>query len=88
MNVTNFIQIVQVSVQLLPVIIDAMKAVETAIPGNGKGEQKLALVRGMLETAYDTVQDATVQFEQVWPVLSATVANLVGVYNQLGVFKK
>jgi len=88
MSVANFIQVVQVTAQLLPVVIDAIKAVEAAIPGQGKGEQKLALVRGMLETAFVTVQDVTVKFEQVWPVISATISNLVAIYNKIGAFKK
>lgn len=88
MSVANFIQIVQVTAQLLPVVIDAMKAVEAAIPGQGKGEQKLVLVRGMLEAAFAAVQDVTVKFEQVWPVVSATITNLVAIYNKIGTFKK
>ena len=67
--------------RLIPVIIDIMKAIEEAIPGEGKGEQKLIAVRGILENTVDG-------FNQLWPSVEKVVKVLVGVFNSTGIFKK
>lgn len=81
------IEILKLIVSLLPMLIDAVKAIEVAMPQGGQGEAKLAAVRTVLEGAYKTGTDASVAFEQVWPALSATVGAVVTLCNQTGVFK-
>ena len=66
---------------LLPLLIEAMKTVEVAIPGAGKGELKLALVREVLTTV-----DASIA--AVWPTLEKIVGTLTRVFNAAGVFAK
>lgn len=63
--------------KLLPAIIGAMKAIEEAIPGQGKGEQKLAAVRALLETVYEKTND-------FWPEIAKIIGVLVPVFNSLG----
>lgn len=67
--------------QLIPSLIVAMKAVEEAIPGNGAGEQKLALIRGILETADGAVAG-------LWPKIKPVIDMLVAAFNSAGIFKK
>ena len=67
--------------KLLPAIIVAIKAIEDAIPESGKGKEKLAAIRGIIE-AVDS--SATV----LWPQIAATVGVLVNLFNATGVFKK
>lgn len=67
--------------RLIPAIIEVIKAIEEAIPGQGKGEAKLAAVRGILES---TVEG----FNQLWPSLEKVVKVLVETFNTVGVFKK
>ena len=67
--------------QLIPAIIQAMKAIEEAIPGQGAGEQKLALLRGILETADSSIK-------AMWPALSSVITLLVKTFNETGAFKK
>ena len=62
-------------VKLLPVIIEAIKAVEQAVPGQGKGEQKLAALRGILE-----VLDSGIV--AIWPQVSKVVGILVEAMNR------
>ena len=57
--------------KLLPAIIAAMKTLEEIIPGTGKGEEKLAALRAMLE-AIDT------DVAKVWPQIAPVVAILCG----------
>ena len=67
--------------QIVPAIIAAMKAIEDAIPGSGTGEQKLAAIRGMLETIDDSYKD-------LWPKISGVIGVLVNLFNTTSVFKK
>lgn len=61
-------------VQLLPMLIELIKSVEAAIPGQGKGEQKLVMIRQILEVTDDTVA-------QLWPTLEKVIAVLVKTFN-------
>ena len=67
--------------RLIPAIIDIMKAVEDAIPGQGQGEKKLAAVRGILES---TVEG----FNNLWPNVEKIIPIVVSALNAAGVFKK
>jgi hypothetical protein len=84
----KFLQIAKLIISLLPIIIEAVKAVEEAIPGNGKGEQKLAMVRAALESAYEVSTDVDVTFVQIWPQVQKIVTSIVEAFNAVGVFKK
>lgn len=67
--------------QMLPAIIDAIKAIEAAIPGEGKGEQKLAAIREMLVAVDTSTKD-------LMPQIVSVVTVLVNLFNTTGVFKK
>lgn len=66
--------------KLLPAIIAAIKAIEEAIPASGKGAEKLAAVRQIIET----VDSATAT---LWPQIAPVIATLVTLFNTTGVFK-
>lgn len=71
---------------LLPATIEAVKAIEGAIPEAGKGKEKLELVRVSLEAAY-SVGGATVDsFAAVWPAIQVMVTGIVNLFNSLGHF--
>lgn len=67
--------------KLLPAIIEAIKAIEAAIPGKGQGEAKLAAVRGILEAADSTMTT-------LWPTIEKVVGVLVGLFNKTGTFSR
>lgn len=69
-------------------IISAVKAIEEAIPGQGKGEAKLAAVRAVLERGYSLATDATTTFEAIWPAVFGMVGAVVKLFNGAEVFKK
>lgn len=84
----NIIQTARDVLNLLPATIEAVKAIESALPESGKGKEKLELVRVTLQSAY-TVGGATVDsFAAVWPALAAMVAGVVDLFNKIGSFKK
>ena len=68
-------------IALVPAVITVVKAVEEAIPGTGKGEEKLAATREILETVYEDMKG-------VWPIIMILIAKIVGIFNRSGVFQK
>ena len=67
--------------KLLPAIIAAVKAMEEAVGGSGKGEQKLIAVRQLLELVDSTITN-------LWPTIEGVVKILVNLFNATGVFTK
>lgn len=67
--------------KLLPAIIVAIKAIEDAIPGQGKGEEKLAAIRAIMEAANG-------QISLYWPLIEKAIGVLVQLFNRTGVFAK
>ena len=65
---------------IIPALITAIKAIEEAIPGSGKGEEKLSAIRAILEAV-----DASAA--KLWPQISAVIGVLVGLFNRTGTFK-
>lgn len=66
---------------LLPALIVAMRAIEEAIPGQGKGEEKLAAIRAILEATNS-------QIGTLWPTLQTVIGILVSLFNKTGTFAK
>lgn len=79
----NFLEILKIGVQLIPVVTEAIKAIEAAIPGEGKGEQKLAAVRVMLESAYAAAGGVVGQFEAIWKMVNPLITVLVPILTKL-----
>ena len=73
---------------LLPSIIEAVRAIEAALPSGGQGAQKLALVRETLAAGFSVAGDAVTSFESVWPAIERTVGAVVGLFNRTGQFNK
>lgn len=87
-QVAQIVQIVRLVLALMPVLIDAVKAVEDAFPESGQGKAKLAAVRGILLSAYTTGADLATTFDQAWPALESAVGAVVALCNSTGQFKK
>lgn len=77
----KYITTLKIIFDLIPTLIVAMKAIEDAIPGNGKGEQKLAAIRQIVEATNDSLKE-------LWPMLEKTINILIGLFNATGAFKK
>lgn len=84
----QYLSLIRLVLSLLPVLIDAIKAIEAAFPASGQGSLKLELVRGVVEQAYNAGTGALSKFEDVWPVLQKVIASLVTFMNTTGIFKK
>jgi hypothetical protein len=68
-------------VKLIPLLIQIIKAVENAIPGQGKGEAKLAMVRQLLEVADSSLNS-------IWPMVERVVGILVATFNKTNAWPK
>lgn len=74
--------------ELVPILIGAIRAIEAAIPENGQGAAKLAALRLAIQAGYDSVQDVLGAFDDVWPRIEALVRSLVEKFNASGLFSK
>jgi hypothetical protein len=84
----NFIALAKTVLSLLPVIIQAVQAVEAALPAQGQGAAKLELVKSTLQAAFATATDAVGTFEGLWSTLQPVVSSVVAFMNSTGIFKK
>lgn len=74
-------QTLKLLAQLLPILIQLIKAAEAAIPESGQGAAKLALVREILESADDAIP-------AIWPTVERVIGALVRAFNLAGAFGK
>jgi hypothetical protein len=78
------------ALRLLPVVLDAVRAVEAAIPLPGHGQRKLELILDTIKTVYDGSSELAKEFS--WDRLVAIVVPMIGkivdLHNALGLFQK
>ena len=67
--------------QLIPLLIEVIKAVEKALPAAGYGSEKIEAVRKIMETSYAGIAEA-------WPTIEKIIGIIVELFNKTGVFKK
>ena len=77
----SWITTANIILNLIPALITAMKAIEEAIPGQGKGEDKLAAIRAILEAT-------NAQIGALWPTIQTVIGVLVTLFNKTGTFAK
>jgi hypothetical protein len=84
----KYLEIISFVLALAPKIIEIVSSVEKMFPEGGAGAQKLELVKGMLQAAFDTLGNAKISFEEMWPTVQKIVASVVSFANSVGLFKK
>ncbi len=84
----GFIEMLKLIIGLFPMLIQAIKAVESAIPESGKGREKLELIKNAVQAAYEASTSVASNFEVLWPALSKTINSIVNAFNKTGVFTK
>lgn len=73
----QFITLVKTLISLLPTLVAAVQALETALPESGQGVKKLEALKGLLSAAYGAATDTTAAFETIWPALSGAAGAIV-----------
>lgn len=81
------LEILKIVASLIPVIVQAIKAIEEAIPDKGQGAQKLTIIRTMVEQAFGQIEQASVAFQDVWPIVESTVGGFVKLFKSTGLFQ-
>ena len=82
----NFLQILKLIVQILPLIIETMKTIEATIPQAGVGAAKMAFVKGLITDVSDIAEDVD---KKVFATAIEKAINLaVTLMNTVGIFKK
>jgi hypothetical protein len=77
------------ALQLFPAILAAVKAAEAHITLPKAGSEKLALVTGVVEEAYESITDGMKEDfsrETVTRLVVGIVGRVVAVFNRLGIF--
>ena len=77
-------------IKLLPLLLDAVRAVESAIPLPGQGKKKLDFVLDILKGAYDGSMELRGQFtwEGLVAIVLPMISRIVNFHNELGLFQK
>lgn len=84
MTPSNALAMLRLVVQLVPIVTEAITAVESALPQGGQGAAKLALIRQWIETAVGDAQ----MVAGIWPSIQATIDQVVAVKNAVGEFSR
>jgi len=72
---------VKIVIQLIPLILQLVKAVEENIPEGGKGKDKLEFIQNVLTETYP-------QISNIWTTIEKVINSSVALFNATGVFKK
>lgn len=73
----NFIAIIKLVIQLLPMIEQLVAQAEALFPQSGTGAQKLDVVKTAIGSAYTVASGAEGAFEEVWPTINGVVNSIV-----------
>jgi hypothetical protein len=84
----QFIAIITLINQLFPLIIQTVKAVESAFPAGGQGAAKMAIVQGVIQHALEVSTDLQVTAAQIVPVLTPIINGVVAMLNATGIFTR
>ena len=76
--------------KLFPVILEAVRAIEAAIPLPWQGKKKLDLILEVLKSAYDASSDLAKEFswQKLVSIVVPMIARIVDLHNELGLFTK
>ena len=77
----KWFEIARIVLGLIPALIGVIQSIEEAIPGKGKGEQKLTAIK---EVMIGVDKEANL----VWPALERTIGIFVNLFNVNKIFKK
>jgi len=84
---TAFLNVLRIIVSLLPAIVQVVRTLEDAIPMNGIGSEKLAVVKGIVEDAYgvlDAEQQKTLSLSALISAVVSIVSRIVSLFNKVG----
>lgn len=84
----QYLTIIKIIIQLLPSVLEAIKALEAMLPESGLGKQKLEILKSAIEAAYLVTNEYSVKFDTLWPALEKVIGSIVSTMNATGIFNK
>ena len=75
----NFLSTIKLILELLPIIIQTVKQLESVFPASGMGALKFELIKRSLKSSYDVSND-------IIPIVETTINSVVSVMNEFGIF--
>lgn len=85
---TEILAIISLINNLLPLILQTVRTVESLFPAGGQGAAKLEMVQGVVQHALNVSTGVQVSAEKILPVLVPIVSGAVHILNASGVFNK
>lgn len=82
MNLSLLLRAVRVAATLVPIAVQLVGAVESALPADTPGAAKLDAVKSALAAAADRVGVLTNEFDAAWPMLEGMIGSLVATFRQ------
>lgn len=74
----QFLTIIKTIISILPLVIQAIDAIEAAFPVSGKGAAKLDVVKAVLQGSVEVADDVdNGQFDKIWVVISKVISAVV-----------
>lgn len=78
----TFFTILKTLASLLPLLLQIINSLETALPETGNGPKKLSALKTIVQSAYSVATDTGVAFEKIWPVIEVAVSGLVTMFKK------
>lgn len=78
----NFFTILKTLASLLPILLQIVTSLETALPETGNGSKKLSALKTIVQSAYSVSTDTSVAFEKIWPAIEVAVSGLVAMFKK------
>lgn len=75
------LETIKLILQLVPIILELVKAIEAQIPEGGQGKAKLDFIQTVLTQAYPQIVD-------IWGMVEKIVSSAVTLYNATRSFQK
>ena len=82
----NYLTILKLIIQLLPITLEAVKAAEAAIPQSGAGAAKFLFVKELLTSTVDISTD--IDKAAYASAIEKVITLAVALFNKTGVFSK
>lgn len=82
----NFLSVLKLVLQLLPLILQTIKEVEASSPLSGSGAAKMELVKGLLVNTVDIGTD--IDKNQYGVAIEKVITLAVNFFNKTGTFSK
>lgn len=74
----QFLTVIKTIISILPLVIQAIDAIEAAFPVSGKGAAKLDVVKAVLAGSIEVADDVdNGQFDKIWTVVNKVVSAVV-----------